>query len=61
MQKLLVLAILTATTLVSLEVHAAVRRSRPQVSAGQTAGPVSRLMELERRKNAALRQAFLGR
>lgn len=61
MRKLLVLAILTTTTLAGLEVHAAVRRTRPQVSAGQAQGPVNRLMELERRKNAALRQAFLGR
>jgi len=61
MKKVLVLAVLAATVLTGFEVHASARRTRPQVSAAQAQGPMNRLMELERRKNAALRQAFLGR
>ena len=59
MRKLLILAAVAAVSLAGLEAHAAARRVRPQVSAGE--GPVSRLVDLERRKNAALRQMFFGR
>ena len=59
MRKLLILASLAVIVLTGFEVEANQRRVRSQVSAGQ--GPVGRLVELERRKNAALRQAFFGR
>ncbi len=59
MRKLLALAILAVVTLTGFEAQASVRRVRPQVSAGQN--PIARVMEFERRKNAALRQMFLGR
>jgi hypothetical protein len=59
MRKLLVSMALAAVTLTGFEVHAAVRRVRPQVTA--TPSPFTRLMDLERRKNAALRQMFFGR
>ena len=59
MRKLSVLAFLTAMMLFGFEVQAAQGRVRAQISAGP--GPINRLIELERRKNAALRQAFFGR
>ena len=59
MRKLLILAAVAAVTLTSVETQAAVRRVRPQTSSVQT--PFSRLMELERRKNAYLRQMIFGR
>ncbi len=59
MRKLAILAILAAVVLTGVEARASQRRVRTQVSAGQ--GPVGRLVELERRKNAALRQMFFGR
>jgi hypothetical protein len=48
------------------ESHASSRRARlnqpaPAVAATQSSGPFARLMEMERRKNAALRQMFFGR
>lgn len=60
MKKLLVLAVLATIVTTGFEAHASGRRVRTQVtSAGP--GPVRNLMELERRKNAYLRQQFLGR
>ena len=59
MRKLLVLASLAAIALSGIDVQASQRRVRPTVTSGP--GPVNRLIELERRKNAALRQMFLGR
>ncbi len=60
MRKLLILAAVAAVTLTSVETQAAGRRVRPQASSSvQT--PFSRLMDLERRKNAYLRQMFFGR
>jgi hypothetical protein len=60
MRKLLVLAMMAVATLTCIDAQASTRRVRTQVStAGQS--PFSRLMELERRKNAALRQMFLSR
>ena len=59
MRKFLVLATLAAVSLTGLEAHASIRRVRPQT--GVVQGPNSRVMELERRKNAALRQMLLGR
>ena len=59
MKKLLILAAVAAVTLTSVETQAAGRRVRPQVSSTQT--PFSRLMDLERRKNAYLRQMVFGR
>ena len=58
MRKLLILAILAVVVLTGFEARAAQRRVR-QVSSGQ--GPVQALVDLERRKNAALRQMFFGR
>ena len=61
MQKILILAAIAAVTLTGLEAQANTRRVR-QVSVGQgQQGPVSRLVDMERRKNAALRQMFFGR
>ena len=60
MRKLLILAVIATVTLTGLEVQAAGRRVR-QVSAGQGQGPVRGLIDMERRKNAALRQMFFGR
>ena len=59
MRKLLILAAVAAVVVTGVEARAAGRRIRPQVSGVQS--PVNRLMEVERRKNAALRQMFLGR
>ena len=59
MRKLLVLAAVAAVLSSGVETQAAVRRVRPQVSNGQT--PWNRLMDLERRKNAYLRQMIFGR
>ena len=59
MRKLLIFAALAVVVMTAAETQAAVRRVRPQTSAIQ--GPVNRVMDLERRKNAALRQMFLGR
>lgn len=61
MRKLLVLASLAAIAMTGIEVQASQRRPRPQVAVPQGQGPVNRLIELERRKNAALRQMFFGR
>ena len=60
MRKLLILAVLATLAMTGFEAHASGRRVRTQVSSASP-GPVNRLMDLERRKNAALRQAFLGR
>lgn len=59
MRKLLILTAVTAVMMTSVEVQAATRRVRPQVSSVQN--PFTKLMDLERRKNAYLRQLFLGR
>ena len=59
MRKIAVLAVLAALVLTGSQANASQRRVRTQLSAGQ--GPINRLVEFERRKNAALRQAFLGR
>jgi hypothetical protein len=59
MRKLLILAAVAAVTLTCVETQAAGRRVRPQVSSTQT--PFSRLVDLERRKNAYLRQMVFGR
>ena len=59
MRKLLVLATLAIVTLTGFEAQAAGRRVRQQVSASP--GPITRLVEFEKRKNAALRQMFFGR
>jgi len=59
MRKLLILTAVAAVMMTSVEVQAASRRVRPQVSSVQN--PFTKLMDLERRKNAYLRQMFLGR
>ena len=59
MRKLLMLAAVAAVLMSGVESQAASRRVRPTVSSGQT--PFSRLMELERRKNAYLKQMIFGR
>lgn len=59
MRKLLILTAVAAVMMTSVEVQAAARRVRPQVSSVQN--PFTKLMDLERRKNAYLRQMFLGR
>ena len=59
MRKLLILTAVAAVMMTSVEVQAATRRVRPQVSSVQN--PFTKLMDLERRKNAYLRQMFLGR
>lgn len=59
MRKLLILAILATIALTGHEAQAYQRVVRTQVGAGP--GPVARLIDLERRKNAALRQMFFGR
>ena len=68
MQKYLALAVLLIVVLTTGTSQASNRRVRQttQVNNGYYAaqaqpGPFARLMELERRKNAALRQAFFGR
>jgi hypothetical protein len=71
MRKILTLVALAMVALVCDESHAAGRRVRVNsVPAGnngvvvqntQSDGPFARLMEMERRKNAALRQMFFGR
>lgn len=60
MRKFLILAILATIALTGHEAQAAQRVVRTQVAAAGP-GPFARLMELERRKNAALRQMFFGR
>ena len=59
MRKTAVLAILAALVLSGNQSRASERRVRPLITTSQ--GPVSRLIEFERRKNAALRQMFFGR
>lgn len=60
MRKPAVLAILAALVLSANHAQAQQRPVRPlMTSTGQ--GPINRLIELERRKNAALRQMFFGR
>jgi len=69
MQKFVALAALALVTLACADSHAANRRVRataPAPAGNYTQaeaqpGPFARLMELERRKNAALRSMFLGR
>lgn len=68
MRKLIMLAALAVVTLVCSDSEASNRRIRMNtVGSGQTVqnapsdGPFARLMEMERRKNAALRQMFFGR
>jgi hypothetical protein len=70
MQKLITLAALAIVVLACDSSHASNRRVREtsvpatggyNVSAAQTQGAFGRLMEMERRKNAALRQMFFGR
>lgn len=70
MQKFVALAALAVVALACTDSHASNRRVRANAApAGnyytateaQPAGPFARLMELERRKNAALRSMFLGR
>jgi hypothetical protein len=70
MKRLVTLAALAIVVLACDDSQAANRRvrnnqvpavTRNRVSDGQGNGPLGRLMELERRKNAALRQMFLGR
>jgi hypothetical protein len=57
-RRIMILTIITIVTMTGFEVRAAQRRVRT-VSSGQ--GPVRSLIDLERRKNAALRQMFFGR
>ena len=59
MRKLLILAAVAAVIMTGIEAQATGRRVRPQLSGVQS--PVNRLIDVERRKNAALRQMFLGR
>ena len=59
MRRVLVIALLAIVALTGFEARASQRRVRPQVSSGQ--GPFKAIMDLERRKNAALRQMFFGR
>jgi hypothetical protein len=68
MQKLIALAALAVMTLVCSNSEASNRRIRTtQAGSGyavqnvQSDGAFARLMDLERRKNAALRQMFFGR
>lgn len=65
MRKIVTLAALAIVALACTDSHASNRRVRtttgPAVSNVQSAGPFARLMEIERRKNAALRSMFLGR
>lgn len=72
MQKIITLAVLTIVALSCVDSQAANRRVRMnsapagqtypmQSNVSQSEGPFSRLMEMERRKNAALRQMFFGR
>lgn len=64
MRKIVTLAALAVVALACTDSQAANRRVRttsPAVSNVQSTGPFARLMELERRKNAALRSIFLGR
>jgi hypothetical protein len=71
MQKIITLAVLTIVALSCVDGQAANRRVRMntapvrqtysmQRNVSQSEGPLSRLMEMERRKNAALRQMFFG-
>ena len=59
MRKLLMLSAVTAVLMTGVETEAAGRRVRPQVSS--TPSTFSRLMDMERRKNAYLRQLVFGR
>ena len=70
MQKLIALAALAVMTLVCTDSEASNRRIRMStaqpnngyaVQNVQSDGPFARLMEMERRKNAALRQMFFSR
>lgn len=61
MRKIVILAVLGIVSLTGLEVRAAQGRVRAQVTSGQGQGPVRTLVDMERRKNAALRQMFFGR
>ncbi len=64
MQKIVTLAAVTILLLACSDTQAANRRVRTTgtyVSSNQGNGPFARLMELERRKNAALRQMFFSR
>lgn len=70
MQKFVVLAALAVVALACADSHAANRRVRTNsapagnyytATEAQPVGPFARLMEMERRKNAALRAMFLGR
>ncbi len=65
MRKLVPLVALAIVILTTSDSDASNRRVRtspaPAVSSQSAAGPLGRLMELERRKNAAIRQMFLGR
>lgn len=59
MRKLIILAVLATIALSGREAQAYQRVVRTQVGAGQ--GPFARLIDMERRKNAALRSMFFGR
>ena len=66
MRKLVSLAALAIIVLTCSESQASNRRVRTNgyqtsVSSNQGSGPFARLMDMERRKNAALRQMFFGR
>jgi len=71
MQKLIPLAALAIVVLACDSSHASNRRVRETsvpatggynvAASPQSQGPFGRLMEMERRKNAALRQMFFGR
>lgn len=65
MRKLVPLVALAIVILTTSDSDASNRRVRtnaaPAVSNQSAAGPLGRLMELERRKNAAIRQMFFGR
>ena len=70
MRKLVALAALAIVILACDDSQASNRRVRGNsastatgnaVSNGQSSGPLARLVEVERRKNAALRQMFLNR
>jgi hypothetical protein len=72
MQKIITLAVLTIVAFSCVDSQAANRRVRinsapvyqtspMQSNVSRPEGPFARLMEMEQRKNAALRQMFFGR
>lgn len=59
MRKVVILATFAVLAVTASETRAAGGRARTQVSSGP--GPINRVIELERRKNAAIRRIVLGR